>query len=117
MNLDQCCLNEEHTHTTPGQHGAVTHLCVVSLEEAVSDWYSMVQTWAIDLSTWSMAAPSSTSIQLESVPVGMSIRVAVIFTKDSLLSQNSKSDVSGEKKARQMHIFKSQSENYRSTLQ
>lgn len=85
MNLNQCCLNGEHTHTTTGQHGAVTHLCVVSLEEPVSDWYSMVQTWAIDLSTWSMAALSSTSLQLESVPVGISIRVDV-FIKDNLLS-------------------------------
>lgn len=74
MNLEQCCLNGEHTHATPGQHVAVTHLCVVSLGESVSGWYSVVQTWAIHLSTWSMAAPSSASGQLQSVPVGISIQ-------------------------------------------
>lgn len=89
-----------NTHITPGQHVAVTHLCVVSLEESVSDWYSVVQTWATDLSTWIMAAPSSTSIWLDSVPVGISICVAVIFIKDSLLSKNSKLDANGGKKAR-----------------
>lgn len=86
MNLDQWCLNGDHAHITPGQHVAVTHLCVLSLEQPVSDWYGRVRTWAIDLSTWSMAAPSSTSVQLESVPVGLSFCVAVIFIKDSLLS-------------------------------
>lgn len=80
----------------------MTYLCVVSLKEPVSDWYSMVQTWAVDHSTWSMAAPS---IQSESVPVGISVHVAEIFINDSLLSWNSKLDVNGEKKARQMHIF------------
>lgn len=86
MNLDQCCLNGEHTHITPGQHVAMTHLCVVSLGEPVSGWYSMVQTWAIHLSTCSLAAPSSTYVQLESVPVGISVHVTVIFIKNSLLS-------------------------------
>lgn len=83
MNSDQCCLNGEHTRVTPGQHVAVTHVCVVSPGEPVSGWCSMVQTGAIHLSTWSMAAPSSASVQCSS---GHKHLVAVILIKDSLLS-------------------------------